>query len=564
MSNPRIPSLAKLVSESNPQRAEAIAKDPERAKALEEIEGLLEAGILSAPHANGEVKAEDLKPKKKGRPRKEEGGEPKEKGEKEPSKAQKAVALALREGAEVFLDRDGRTCLDTPENEEQGRRTFRGKAARPWLSGLLHRHTGTALTRSQAEEAEAIFEAIAYNKGETRETFVRLAHHEGEIFLDLGNKAGEVVRIHPGGWEIVTRPPVRFLRPSSMDPLPTPTKGSETGWEDFRSIMHKPGEEDFVLMVSWLLGAFCGGPYPILALASEQGTGKTTQGKLLRRLLDPNKADLRSAPGGEKDLLIQAENSLICGFDNLSSIPVWLSDALCRLVTGGGYSSRELYTDAGEVILSARRPVILTSIGTVTDRPDLAERTLPVRLPVIPDAARTTEAIVWERVERVAPNILGAILDAVAEGLKRRRDFDTVQVSRMADFARWIMACEPALPWEPGRFVEVYTGALDQIVSQGIETNPFASALLSFLEARPGHRWEGDSEELRTTLSTFAGIGSEAPRGWPKSARDLRAHLDRVMPLLRRARGIELEREWHGENRRRTLVFSIPEGISGP
>jgi hypothetical protein len=44
----------------------------------------------------------------------------------------------------------------------------------------------------------------------------------------------------------------------------------------------------------------------------------------------------RTAPKKEEDILIAASNSWIVSFDNLSSIPQALSDAFCRLSTGGG------------------------------------------------------------------------------------------------------------------------------------------------------------------------------------------------------------------------------------
>ena len=44
-------------------------------------------------------------------------------------------------------------------------------------------------------------------------------------------------------------------------------------------------------------------------------------------------------------------------FDNLSSVPHWLSDALCRLATGGSFAVRQLYTDDEEVLFEATRPI---------------------------------------------------------------------------------------------------------------------------------------------------------------------------------------------------------------
>jgi len=528
----------------NPNRFSKIVKaNPEKAAVIALITDKVEEAVRTSPAGEGKITEKDL-----------------EKKERAPTKAERAVALALAEGAKVFLDPDGLTFLDAPPTPETGRRTFFLESARPWLNGLLYDRQGIALSRSQAEEAEAIFAAIAFNQGEVREVFVRLAHHEGEIFLDLGTPSWDVVRISPSaGWEVVRNHPVRFIRPASMAPLPTPSPGSSAGWEAFRDLMHKPTEEAFVLLVSWLVGTLSQGPYTLLALAGEQGTGKTTQGRVLTRLVDPKKSYDPGPPKNEQNLLIQAKNGLVSVFDNLSGLSPWLSDTLCRLATGAGYNSRTLYTNAGESIISARRPVILTSIGSVTDRGDLADRSVPVRLPVIPKEARLTEADVFARADKAAPAILGALLDAAAVGLARMNDVRKTNLPRMADFARWVMACEPALPWEPGRFMEVYQSSLEGLVFQNIEGNPFASALLALVEDAPGRCWEGGGEELLRALRDSSGIGDASPIGWPKTPRALASQLDRVLPLLRSAHGFEMARRSDPVTRRKVLTLWLPK-----
>src|SRR6516165_5498737 len=97
---------------------------------------------------------------------------------------------------------------------------------------------------------------------------------------------------------------------------------------------------------------------------------------MLRALLDPNAAPLRSFPRDDRDLFIAANNGHVLAFDNVSLIPPWTSDALCRVATGGGFAVRELYADREEVLFDARRPVILNGIEDVVARPDLADRAL--------------------------------------------------------------------------------------------------------------------------------------------------------------------------------------------
>jgi putative DNA primase/helicase len=93
--------------------------------------------------------------------------------------------------------------------------------------------------------------------------------------------------------------------------------------------------DTWALVVAWLIAAFCPrGPYPILALFAEQGSGRSTMGRLLRDLVDPNSAPLRAEPGDERDLMITANNSWRLAYDNLSHVPPWLSDASRRTRMG--------------------------------------------------------------------------------------------------------------------------------------------------------------------------------------------------------------------------------------
>jgi hypothetical protein len=97
-------------------------------------------------------------------------------------------------------------------------------------------------------------------------------------------------------------------------------------------------------------------PIPLLAISGEQGSAKTVLSKLLKALIDPNAAPVRALSREQRELMIAANNSYLLAFDNLSGLPHWLSDARCRLATGGSFAVRQLYTDDEEVLFEASRP----------------------------------------------------------------------------------------------------------------------------------------------------------------------------------------------------------------
>ena len=154
---------------------------------------------------------------------------------------------------------------------------------------------------------------------------------------------------------MVENPPVRFRRPAGMQPLPVPVQGGSV--EVLRSFLNVQSDTDFVLVVAWALAVLRNrGPYPVIVLSGEQGSAKSTFSAILRSLLDPNTAPLRALPREDRDLFIAASNGHVLAFDNVSGLPSWISDTLCRLATGGGFAVRQLYTDQDEVLFDAARP----------------------------------------------------------------------------------------------------------------------------------------------------------------------------------------------------------------
>lgn len=181
-----------------------------------------------------------------------------------------------------------------------------------------------------------------------------------------------------------------------------------------------PPYRDFILVVAWTLAALIDrGPCPVLAFAGEQGVAKSTASKILSALIDPNTAPLRALPRNDRELFISANNAHLLVFDNVSGLPPWLSDTMCRLSSGGGFAVRTLYTNNDEVLFDAARPQILNGIGDVITRPDLADRALFITLKLIPEKKRRSDRELLAAFERKRPRILSALLDALVVGLRR-------------------------------------------------------------------------------------------------------------------------------------------------
>jgi hypothetical protein len=263
--------------------------------------------------------------------------------------------------------------------------------------------------------------------------------------------------------------------------------------------------------------------------------------------------------------MIAARNNHLLVLDNLSRMPNWLSDALCRLATGGGFTTRELYTDDGEVIFDARRPVILNGIEDFVSRGDLLERSILLRLPSIPEEKRVPESAFWERFSAVRSKLLGALLTRVSGGLREMPRVQLDRLPRMADFARWCVACERGAG-EPERFLAAYTANQSGAHEQALEGSCVSGAVVNFMNGRDS--WEGSPTELyQELLRLFA---PPPPRDWPKAANSLMGRLRRLAPNLRRVHRLDFQSDRRPDSGRGRVarLARLPQaagnGLSGP
>jgi putative DNA primase/helicase len=297
------------------------------------------------------------------------------------------------------------------------------------------------------------------------------------------------------------------------------------------------------------------GPYPVLTINGEQGTGKSVFSRMIRSLVDPSAAPIRAVPKDDRDLVVSAGNSWALVFDNLSGVPAWFADALCRLATGSGFATRMLHTDRGESIFDAARPIILNGIPSLTDRADLADRTMTIHLATITEEARNPEDELLTAFEAKRPIILGALLDAVSGALRNLDKVKLERAPRMADLAKWITAAEPSLGWEPGQFLSAYRDNRREVVEASFEADAVAIAIRDWILAAHPDGWTGTPTELLAALNmtTLVSDGTRKSKLWPLSAQALGNRIERIAPLLR-AKGFLIDRRRTGER----LIIIMP------
>lgn len=346
-------------------------------------------------------------------------------------------------------------------------------------------------------------------------------------YIDLGDD--RVAVIIGGGWHVSTCAEVLFRRTALHAPFPTPAE--DVDWAEIERAreVFSIGDDAWHLLVGWMVAVLLADvPVPIVQLSGEQGTGKTTTARRIVAMTDPSTVPVRSAPRDVEAWVVSAAGSRVVCLDNLSSVGEWLSDALCRAVTGDGLVRRALYTDEDLVATSHRRAIILTTIDAGAIRGDLGERLLPIELERIDESDRRTEAELSARFEELAPTIIGALFQLTGEVIYELV-YGTEQpdrLPRMADFGRVLHALDEVTGWAT---LPAYVEAVRSTMTDVVNGDALAQAVAAI--ALRGDGWRGTSSDLLTLLRQHRPDDNRAP--WPTTPKGLTGALKRHTTALR-------------------------------
>jgi hypothetical protein len=273
------------------------------------------------------------------------------------------------------------------------------------------------------------------------------------------------------------------------------------------------------------------GPYPILSLHGEQGSAKSTLARILRLLIDPQASSLLAEPANSRDLMATAVNGWLLAYDNITAIPDWFSNSLCRLAYGGGISGRALFTNDERSVVDAQRPVILNGIDDYMRKSDLIDRTVFLHLASIHQNARRAEQEFWSSFRAEHAQILGGVLDAVVGGIRALPSVALTRLPRMADFAIWGEAVGRGLGWEPESFMRAYEESRREATEASLESSPLGDLLLRL--APTILNWECSPTEMFQILTEKVGKKVATSAAWPKSTQQFTTELRRLAPQLR-------------------------------
>ncbi len=401
--------------------------------------------------------------------------------------------------------------------------TGRGITLRSVLAEEMQKRLGIILGDKAFKEVSYILSAEALRH--PSDVPLRVGKSGGNLYVDLGNSAGEVIEITPEGWKILDRGPIAFLRTVLTVEMPHPKVGGKV--EDIFNYINVPAHRRDLFLGCLVASFFEDIPHPVLNFDGEQGSGKSFAAELLTELLDPSMVPRRKPPKDIETWTTVAQGSYIIGIDNVRTLSEFFSDAICRAVTGDGNVSRELYTNGGLFVSKFRRFVVMNGIGITGIQDDLRDRLISFKFPVIPNTERRTEKEIRRGWESIRPGVYGSLLDLVSRVLTILPSLEMDEMPRMADFSRVLAAMDKALG----------TDALNQYlddVSFGAVSSVSEDPFIEVIQRTIPDGFYGSSKVLLEYIMANNRV-EDLPKGFPRSAREMTSYLSRVCPTLRKA-----------------------------
>lgn len=429
-----------------------------------------------------------------------------------------------------------------------------------WCADQYFLKTGQGCTENALKEVARVLRCKARRTGAVHPVYTRVARHDGRVYVDLANPAGECLEIDADGWRVITKPPVYFVRKSATFAIATPLPGGSLG--QLRELLNIDGESGWQMLIAFMGYAWFGvGEYPILTLTGEHGSAKSTVAEFIKRLLDHNEATLLPVPKDDDGFLFAARVGWVFCVDNVSHLDQVQSDAFCRLSTGGGSARKKLYTDGDVCTTQMMRPSIITTITDLVTSSDMAERCFMVRSLPISEERRISKSLLREQLAATEGFIVGALATAISRALKILPTVCLLKSPRMCDFAIFGEALWRGQGLPPGTFLMALGENTERVNAASIEGSPVAETLLAWFGERES--WRGMTSELLMELERAATEGTKKLKSWPKAACFLGRQLDRLVPVLR-FQGIEFKREQSGGGGSRSFIFLSKGGKVAP
>jgi hypothetical protein len=459
---------------------------------------------------------------------------------KKESLKESGVSIILNK-IKLFTDsQDGYAAYEINGAKQTDRIT--GKQFKRYVQKIL-RDNNNSLNHSTLSEVISDIDAEAIYEGQRGEVFNRVGKDaENNIIINPCFDNGNIIHITPEGWTI--REPFThskenlktypiIIKTKGMLSMPFPVRGHGNIQDIRRFIKAETDDNKFILIVAYIIQSYLfNGPFPIIVIVAEPGSGKTFTTLIIKNLIDPHEAPTLSIPRDPRDMFSTAGVSWVLAYDNFSKVQQWLSDLFCRFSTGNATIDRELFTNGEAYIYSAKRPAIVNGISDFFSQSDVLQRSIIFENTRIKPEERKTEETLLNDFKKVLPGIFCDILDLLSAVLKILPDVNVSEPTRMSDFCKVGTAVALSLGYSESFFMDAYNENQKQANDITLDSSIIAPVIRELLSKEKESEFKGTPTEL---LDKLESINPEAARSpyWPKTATVLSGHLKRLAQNFR-------------------------------
>lgn len=395
----------------------------------------------------------------------------------------------------------------------------------------------------------SVLEGKAKFTGDKKKLSNRASLLNDELWYDLTNRDWQSVKVTNGEWLIINDTPILFKRYSHQHSQILPEKNGNI--ELVLNYINITNDKHKLLLLVFIISCFIPDfPHPSLVIFGSQGSAKSTLSKLLRKIIDPSLLEVTTLPKDQKELIQKLDHHYFTFFDNVSFISEETSDALCKAITGGGFSKRELYKDDDDIIYNFMRCIGINGINVMATRPDLLERSILVELNRIDEKDRKQEEEIYNNFNKDLPLILGGIFDVLVKALEIKPNIKVTELTRMADFMVWGCAIAEGLGYKKEEFIDAYKSNIKEQTQVALNENSVALAVMLFMKDKT--EWTGTATELLNKLNEEDIFSEKYGSGFPKAPNKLAQRLNELRVNLKSI-GILYESKNNGEIRTVTL-----------
>lgn len=399
-----------------------------------------------------------------------------------------------------------------------------------------------------------------------------------EWYYDLTNKSWEFIKITSDGWE-VSNDKILFRRYNNQQPQVSPDKKYEPDVLNsfIRLVNINPNDKNGILLLKcYIVSLFIPDIQKvILILYGPQGAAKSSLQELIKMLVDPSIVKTLTFPRDLNELIQQLSHNYITYYDNVSKISEWTSDQLCRAVSGGGTSKRQLYSDDDDIIRSFKRCVGINGINIAATKADILDRSILIRLEEINKNNRRTPQDIWQEFEKLKPQLLGYILDILVKVLnyEKNNPDEKFKLSRMSEFSKYGEIIARCMGATNNEFVQAYDQNRQIQVDEIVESSQLAVVLMCmmFRKYPELQEWVGTPTELLGEIKSIVETEKwnlnidTSDRYFPKKSNSLSRRINELTPSLKE-KGLEISnyRESDAQGTKKIKIRKISSEPSEP